>query len=129
MQRDRKASAARFARRTGQQTECQPRETIEELERLYQTLSDLKNVPDVAAVGFQRKDAAGTMIRWHLARHRKSDGKIPVLDFVSCHFHNKGRMIKMRNGTLVARGHKDRKRGQIAAGFSCANRISDTAFG
>lgn len=72
---------------------------IENLEKFYDELSNIDDFfPQVAAIGMRRNDPNGTKIRWHTAKHRGSDGKIPVIDFVSCKFCSNGKCVELRNG-------------------------------
>ena len=74
---------------------------IENLEEFYTKLSNIdKFFPDVTAIGMKRNDPNGTKIRWHTAKHMGSDGKIPVINFISCRFYSNGKCVELRNGKL-----------------------------
>jgi hypothetical protein len=73
---------------------------IENLTELYDELSEIDNILDLFPICMRRNDANGTMIRWHAAKHLHSDGRIPVIDFISCRFFSNGRCVEMRNGKL-----------------------------
>ncbi len=77
-----------------------PPEPIVDPQRFYDELAQLTDFMDVAAIGRQRSDPVGTFVRWHAARHRSRDGRIPVLDFVSCRLQHAGQIIEMRDGRM-----------------------------
>jgi len=74
---------------------------IESLEEFYMELSKIKEfMPEIAAIGYRRNDPVGTAVRWHVAHHIGEDGKIPLLDFISCRLFHAGKCIELRNGKL-----------------------------
>jgi len=75
-------------------------EPIENLKEFYTDLSRIDLFPEVAAIGMRRNDPVGTMIRWHAAKHVGCDGKIPVINFISCRFYSGGKCVELRNGKL-----------------------------
>jgi len=78
---------------------------IDNLEGFYDELSKITEfMPEIAAIGMRRNDAAGTGVRWHIARHIGDDGKIPFLDFISCRLYNGGKCVEFRDGKLSTEG-------------------------
>jgi hypothetical protein len=74
---------------------------IVDLPQFYRNLSAIRDfMPEIAAIGMTRNDPVGTMIRWHTARHVGGDGRVPVMDFVSCSLFHSGRHVQLRNGHL-----------------------------
>ena len=74
---------------------------IENLKEFYIELSQIKDfMPEVAAIGYRRNDPVGTAVRWHVARHMGEDGRIPLLDFISCRFFHAKQCNELRNGRL-----------------------------
>lgn len=80
-------------------------EPIANLRQFYAELSRINEFPpNVAAIGMRRNDPNGTMIRWHASNHLGRDGKIPVINFVSCRFFSNGKCVELRNGKLGGLG-------------------------
>ena len=78
---------------------------IENLKEFYAELSNIDEFfPEGVAIGMRRNDPSGTMIRWHTAKHTGSDGKIPVINFVSCRFYSNGKCVELRSGKLGGLG-------------------------
>lgn len=73
-------------------------EPIADLNSFYKELSNIEDIMQVAAIGMRRNDANGTFVRWHSAKHMGSDGKIPIINFVSCRLCKNGRCVELRNG-------------------------------
>lgn len=74
---------------------------IDNVKDFYAELSKIDEFfPEVAAIGMRRNDPNGTMIRWHAAKHMDGDGKIPVINFISCRFCSGGKCVELRNGKL-----------------------------
>lgn len=77
-----------------------PPEPVANPDAFYRELASITDQMEVAAIGFRRRDAGGTFVRWHVARHLESDGRIPMIDFISCKFRSGGTSIEMRNGRM-----------------------------
>lgn len=77
-----------------------PPEPIADVGALYDHLASLTEWPDAACFALQQRDPVGTLLRWHVAKHRGTDGKAPLLDFVSCRLASGGRTVEMRNGRM-----------------------------
>jgi hypothetical protein len=77
-----------------------PPEPIADLDAFYAELSRVATFMDLIPICYRRCDPVGTTVRWHAARQRGSDGRFPVLNFVSCRLWNGGRLLEMRNGRM-----------------------------
>jgi len=76
---------------------------ILDIEEFYNKLAlETEIMPNVAAIGMERHDAAGTIIRWHIARNIGEDNKIPVMELVNCRLFNKGRLVEFRDGHIIS---------------------------
>ena len=96
-----------------------PPEPITDVEAFYQELAGIDDFREIAAIGMRRSDAAGTGVRWYVARMLRADGTIPVFDFVRCRFPAGRRSLALGGGSMKFKGESVR----LNATFCVGNRF------